>query len=471
MKKTNTIKSFLLISVFCLSALVFTNCKHPYAEHEHQWKEWVIINPITLITNVNAKLTCYCSYTRTTTCTLSELLSHLPENSAATPYTLTVNVNSIEGLRSALSSNKTKYVSLDLSGSTITSIGYFDFQDCFGLTSVTIPNSVTSIGYRAFSNCTGLTSVTIPNSVTLIESSAFYNCTGLSAINVGSGNTAYSSQDGVLYNKDKTTLVAYPAGKSIFTIPDSVTSIGDSAFYGCTGLSSITIPGNVTSIRDYAFSYCTGLTSVTIGNGVTSIGQSTFSGCTGLTNITIPGNITNIGSSAFSGCTGLSAINVGSGNTAYSSQDGVLYNKDKTTIICYPAGKTGSIFTIPNSVTSISGYAFYGCTGLTSVTIGNGVTSISGYAFSGCTGLTSVTIPSSVTSIGYEAFSGCTGLTSVTFSTGSNITDANFASYAFPQGSSYNDNRDNLKNAYLAANPKAGTYTRASGGTEWTKQS
>ena len=321
---------------------------------------------------------------------------------------------------------------------SVTSIGTWAFNGCTGLTSITIPNSVTSIGVGAFEGCTGLTSITIPNSVTSISNWAFDRCTGLTSINVASENNYYSSNNGVLFNKKKTELIRYPEGKSqtSYTIPNSVTSIGYGAFYGCTGLTSITIPDSVTSIGSNAFEYCTGLTSITIPNSVTSIGERAFWGCTGLTNITIPNSVTSIGDfafyrcssltsitipnsvtsigyEAFNGCTGLTSINVASGNNYYSGNNGILFNKKKTELIRYPEGKSQTSYTIPNSVTSIGSAAFYDCTDLTSITIPNSVTSIGGSAFFGCTGLTSITIPDSVTSIGSYTFF-CSGLTSIT---------------------------------------------------------
>ena len=215
----------------------------------------------------------------------------------------------------------------------VTSIGDSAFCNCTSLTSVTIPNSVTSIGEFAFRGCSSLTSVTIPNSVTSIGDGAFASCTSLTGIRVTEGNSHYSSDaSGVLFNKDKTTLVQCPGTFSgSYAIPDSVTSIGKFAFEGCTSLTSVTIP-----------------------NSVTSIGSDAFQGCTSLTSVTIP-----------------------------------------------------------DSVTSIGGWAFYYCTSLTSVTIPDGVTSIGGWAFYNCTSLTSVTIPDSVTSIGMSAFEDCTSLTDV----------------------------------------------------------
>ena len=266
---------------------------------------------------------------------------------------------------------------------------------------------VTSIGESAFSSCKGLTSVTIPNSVTSIGTLAFGYCSGLTEINVDENNTAYSSIDGVVFNKSQTELVCYPGGKQgAYTIPNSVTSIGSKAFSGCSGLTSVTINSNaiasktytesysmkdifgeqvnqyvlgdsVKSIGVYAFRDCTGLTSVTIGNSVTSIGSSAFEKCTGLTSIEIPNSVTSIRSEAFYYCTGLTSVTIG------------------------------------NSVTSIGYKAFYNCTGLTSIEIPNSVTSIGSEAFYNCTGLTSVTIGNSVTSIASRAFSGCSGLTDI----------------------------------------------------------
>ena len=162
---------------------------------------------------------------------------------------------------------------------TITSISSYAFFDCSNLTSVEIPNSVTSIGEGAFYSCSGLTSVTIPNSVTSIGRMAFYTCSSLTSIDVAIDNTNYSSIDGVLFNKDQTSLIQYPGAKQgAYTIPNSVTSIGERAFYGCSDLTSVTIPNSVTSIGMYAFYGCRSLTSVTMGNEITSIGGGAFSG-------------------------------------------------------------------------------------------------------------------------------------------------------------------------------------------------
>ena len=270
------------------------------------------------------------------------------------------------------------------SGTTysVTSIGYWAFSECSGLTSVTIPNSVTSIGGSAFSGCSGLTSVTIPNSVTSIGESAFKNCSGLTSV----------------------------------TIPDSVTSIGSSAFSGTAWYNNQ--PDGLVYAGKVAYEYKGTMqdnTSITIKDGTLGIADGAFSGCSGLTSVTIPNSVTSIGWSAFSGCRGLTKVEISdiaawcnisfgdySANPLISAQHLYLNGKEVTNLV------------IPNSVTSIGLYAFYGCSGLTSVTIPNSVTEIGGYAFSSCRGLTSVTIGNSVTSIGEYAFKYCSKISSLT---------------------------------------------------------
>ena len=303
---------------------------------------------------------------------------------------------------------------------SVTSIGGNAFSDCTSLTGITIPESVTSIGGRAFENCTNLTSVTIPGSVAGIGDGAFNGCTSLIAINVATGNQNYISVNGVLYNKDKTTVICYPAGKKdkSYTIINGVTYIGEHAFEYCTSLTSITIPSGVMGIGDWAFLGCSNLTSITIPNGMTCIGYRAFEDCSSLTSITIPDSVVDIGYYAFRGCKSLTAINVATGNQDYVSVNGVLYNKDKTTIICYPAEKNDKNYTLIDSVMWIGASAFSGCANLKNIMISDGVTSISPYAFEGCISLTSITMPDSVMLIGDYAFIGCKSLASITICDG-----------------------------------------------------
>ena len=307
----------------------------------------------------------------------------------------------------------------------VTSIGEYTFSWCTSLTSATIPDSVTSIGGRAFDGCESLTSVTIPDSVTSIGEDTFSGCTSLTSVTIPDsvtsiGDWAFSgckSLTSVTIPDSVTSIggYAFTGCKSLtsVTIPDSVTSTGEYTFSDCVSLTSVTIPDSVTCIDNGAFYGCRSLTSVTIPDSVTSIGRSAFSRCTSLTSVTIPDSVTSIGSGAFSNCAALTGIWVTEGNSHYSSDaSGVLFSKDKTTLVQCPG--TLAACTIPDSVTSIVGYAFYYCTSLTSVTIPDSVMSIGQHAFQGCKSLTSVTIPDSVTSISSCTFASCTSLTSVT---------------------------------------------------------
>ena len=224
------------------------------------------------------------------------------------------------------------------------------------------------------------------------------------------------SGNGEMKDWEKSYVVAWDSNRENIKnviINNGVTSVGNYTFSDCRSLTNITIPNSVTSIGVDAFYYCTSLTNITIPNSVTSIGGKAFVFCRSLTSITIPDSVTSIGYHAFFNCESLTSINVDSNNEKYMSDNGVLYTKDKKTLIQYPSKKEGTEYLILQGVESIGDYAFEGCENLINITIPDSVTSIMG-AFKGCSSLINITIPNSVTSIGGSAFECCRSLTSIT---------------------------------------------------------
>ncbi len=265
--------------------------------------------------------------------------------------------------------------------------------------SVVICEGITNIGDYAFDQCSNLKNIEIAEDVTRIGYVVFQGCSSLESIN----------------------------------IPEGVTSIEGYAFYGCDSLKSINIPESITRIGSEAFSGCSKLENIILPEGLIEIDRSAFSWCDSLKNIKIPEEVMYIGGSPFRGCSSLENIDVQDGNKNYMSENGVLFNKERTEIICYPMGKKNiKEYLIPEGVTSIREYAFFGCSDLESINIPKGITSIGESAFWRCSSLKSINIPKEVTSIEWQAFRGCSGLESINIPEG--VTS--IGNYAFYECSS-----------------------------------
>ena len=335
-------------------------------------------------------------------------------------YTLTsINIpNSVTTIREGAFNGCLCLTIINIPNS-VTTIGKLAFCGCESFTNINIPNSVTTIENSAFCGCKSLININIPNNVTTIGDCAFEGCDSLTSITIPSsvvtiignpfkswhGNLyneskAFIYEDRVLFNKNKTTLIAYRAKKTNYTIPNSVTTIEDSAFAFCESLTNINIPNSVTIIGNNAFEWCDSLTSINIPNSVTTIGDCAFWGCKSLTSINIPNGVTTIGNSAFKFCVSLTSINIP--NSVTTIEYGAFEGCESLTNIH-----------IPNSVTTIGELAFSGCESLTNINIPNSVSTIEYSAFEWCESLTNINIPNSVTTIGWGAFRGCKSLTDI----------------------------------------------------------
>ena len=321
-------------------------------------------------------------------------------------------------------------------GSSVTSVGESAFYDCTGLTNVTIPDSVTSIGGSAFCFCTGLTSVTIPSSVTSIGEDVFIDCIALTSVTIPSGVTSV----------EDFAFLGCISLKSV-TIPDSVRSIGYSSFSDCSSLTTITIPAGVNSIASSSFLGCSSLTKIAVDNnnnsysskdgvlfnknktelfifpggksgaytipdGVSSIGEYAFYKCSKLTSLKISASVKSIDRRSLSYCSSITEFVVESGNSCYSSKDGILFNKNKTELIQYPLGKSSSSYSIPTSVKTIK-FGAFDSSNLTSITIPDSVITVEAWAFICCKNLESVTMGNGVSEIQHNAFNGCTSLSDI----------------------------------------------------------
>ena len=287
----------------------------------------------------------------------------------------------------------------------------YAFYNCRNLTSVTLPNGLKTIGSYAFYDCDSLTEMMIPGGVESIGANAWYACDALVSIHISEANQTYSSVDGVLYNKDQTALILCPPKKESVTLPNALKTIKSYAFRDCNALSVVTIPNGVETIEQYAFIYCQNLESIALPNNLKNIAGYAIYGCYSLEEIIIPEGVASISSNAWNYCNALEAIRVSEGNQAYSSVDGVLYNKDQTTLISCPPMKENVI--LPAALKTIQSYAFRNCNALNEIAIPTGVETIEPYAFYSCRNLTNIILPDSLKTIVSYAFDDCDAMQEV----------------------------------------------------------
>lgn len=327
----------------------------------------------------------------------SELLFY-PAGRTATTYAIPAGVKHL-GEGAFLAS--TSLTSLQITDGVET-LGDLVFSYCKALTDVQFADSVTTVGDQLFSYCTALVDVDLSASLTALSSRMFLYCQSLASLEIPASVTSIGD-----FACDSCESLA------TVTIPDGVTSIGLSAFSSCTSLAALSIPGSVSSIGTTAFISCTGLTRVSLAEGLTAIGDSAFYGCSSLPGLDLPASLTTVADSAFANCTRMTALTVAAGSASFVAPDGVLYSKGQTALICYPAGKPGTAYAIPNTVTRIAAAAFSQCSALVNVQVSSQLTEIGYNAFNACSSLASVSLPTTLQTIASSAFSGCSSLASL----------------------------------------------------------
>ena len=389
-------KIFCIIAIILTFSFVLTSCNLPFGKETETGattpEETTAEAPTETTTEKPEETTETPEVPAETSTAVSEETPETPEEPLNSSQGLAYTVNddgktcTITGIGTCADTNL--FIGGYIDGYKVTAIGDKAFKSCSNFTSVTIGDSVITIGAWTFSYCSNLTSITIPNSVTSIGSGAFARSEKLTSV--------------YIYDIDAWCNISFDGSHAnplcmavkFYLIKDGSPEL----------ITNLVIPNSVTTIGEYAFYCCSGLTSVTIGGSVITIGDSAFYKCPNLTSLTVVEN-----------------------NKAYQSINGNLYSKDGTVLVAYACGKTDTSFVVPNTVTTIGNYALYDCDNLTSVTIPDAVTTIGDYAFYDCDGLTSVTIPDAVTTIGDHAFYDCYKLTSVTI--GESVTT--IGKYAF----------------------------------------
>lgn len=298
----------------------------------------------------------------------------------------------------------------------VESIGSWSFYGCDSLIAIELPETLKRIEDLAFNGCESLSVLNIPASVEYInEDRTFAGANKLMAINVAEGNSYYVSVDGILFNKDKTTLLVYPAGKASrsYTVPDTVTKINAYAFYWNELIESITVPGTVENIGGDAFAGCENLASISLSEGLFSIGSTAFHQCRALSTITFPASLEKLGDDMFESCYELKEILVADESTYFKSIDSVLFDYSGRTLVAYPAGKLQGTYTVPDGVEAIGDYAFLYAKNLVNVVFPDSLLTIGSSSFSGCDKLTGIILPENLVSLDFHAFNSCDGLTSI----------------------------------------------------------